>query len=97
MNLITRPVVPVTSTEVPEPKATEDIDFDRNNGLGDIIVPLLFSPNSEGKWVWAVGPTFTFPTATNDDLGSEKWEAGPAAALIYKKKDVTVGAFGQYW
>ena len=97
--LITRPVVPVISTEIPQLSATGDIDFDRENGLGDIQLPLVFVPKAKdgSKWMWGAGPTFIFPTATNDDLGAEKWQAGPSAALIYKTKKLTTGTFGQYW
>jgi hypothetical protein len=43
------------------------------------------------------GPTFVFPTATNDDLSSGKWQAGPALVGVYKAKNFTAGALGQYW
>ena len=97
--LITRPVVPVISTEIPQLSATGDIDFDRESGLGDIQLPLVFVPKAKegSKWMWGAGPTFIFPTATNDDLGAEKWQAGPAVALVYKTKKLTTGVFPQYW
>ena len=73
--------------------------FDRKTGLGDIQLPLLFAPNPQpgSKWMLGAGPTFTFPTATTDELGSDKWEAGPALVVSRKTRQDTAGVFGQYW
>ena len=37
------------------------------------------------------------PTATNNDLGSEKWSAGPAAIALYSSPKLTYGALAQQW
>ena len=98
--MITRPVIPVVSTPVPDGlNADGTASFDRKTGLGDIQVPLLFAPNPKpgSKWMLGAGPTFTFPTATTDELGSDKWEAGPALVISRKTKHSTGGVFGQYW
>lgn len=73
--------------------------FDRKTGLGDISLPLLISPNATpgSHWMFGAGPTFTFPTATTDELGSDKWEIGPALVAVYKTKKYTAALFGQYW
>ena len=42
-------------------------------GLGDINPTLFLSPAKPGKFIWGVGPTFTFPTATDPMLGNGKW------------------------
>ena len=58
----------------------------------------MFSPNNPKRnWGWGLGPTFTFPSATKDELGSEKWQAGPVAAFVYKPKKAMMGILGQYW
>jgi hypothetical protein len=62
-------------THLPSP---EDV-----TGLGDIDVSLFLTPARTGAWVWGVGPIFQFPTATDPALGTEKWSAGPTAALVY--------------
>lgn len=43
-------------------------------GLGDISQSLFFSPKELGPSgiVWGVGPVFLIPTATTDELGSER-------------------------
>jgi len=102
--MITRPVVPISfSVPVPEADAQHGIEFKDRSGLGDISVPFLFTPVSQSgskdaqSWTLGGGPTFTFPTATSDYLGTNTWEAGPAAVVVYKTPKITVGAFGQYW
>jgi hypothetical protein len=100
--LITRPVVP-TAFGIPVPDGINEsqgrASFDYKNGLGDIQVPLLFSPNpdSGSHWMFGGGPTIVLPTATSDELGSDKWQAGPALVGVYKTEKVTTGALGQYW
>jgi hypothetical protein len=101
--LITRPSVPVVWTaQVPEPDGSGGADFDGKFGLGDIFLPLLAAPKAPieiggGDFAWGLGPTWTFPTSTPDVLGSEKWEVGPAAVLVWKNDKVTAGMFPQYW
>jgi hypothetical protein len=97
LKMISRPVVPFASVPLPDGKG----GFDRKTGLGDIQVPLLFVPKglSVGGFdvTYGGGPTFVFPTATSDPLGSDRWEAGPALVGVVKNDKITVGALGQYW
>jgi hypothetical protein len=52
-------------------------------GLGDINYSLFFNPvETRGKWIWGVGGSLTFPTATSDELGSGKWSAGPTVVAL---------------
>jgi hypothetical protein len=99
--LLTRPTVPF-SIGAPIPRGVKpdgDTDFDYKNGLGDISLPLMFSPVPKAgqAYSWALGPTLQFPTHTSTELGTKTWEAGPAAVLSYKTKKLTVGVLGQYW
>lgn len=61
-------------------------------GLGDIsLFDVVTFNQSWGKW--GLGPSLTFPTATATALGQGKWQAGPAAAVIYAGvKDLQIGA-----
>lgn len=52
-------------------------------GLGDINYSAYFSPAKDSRSDWGFGPSITFPSATNDQLGSGKWSAGPTAALLH--------------
>ena len=67
-------------------------------GLGDLNVSLFFGPADQGKVIWGVGPVFSFPTATHERLGSEKWCAGPAAVVLTMPDPWVFGALAQnFW
>ena len=99
--MITRPVVPLLIGN-PTPdgiKPDGSVSFEHNTGLGDIAIPLIFTPNEKkGQHLMlGAGPTFQFPTHTTNVLGTDTWEAGPALVATYKTKKTVTGAFGQYW
>jgi hypothetical protein len=92
-NLITRPIIPIVDAPVPKPSG-----FDRETGLGDMALFGLLSPADPRGFIWGVGPTFLFPTATEDELGSEKWSAGPAlVGLVLGEKWLYGGLVQQWW
>ena len=94
-NLITRPVIPfVFSTPDFEPGK----GWDETSGIGDVAVVSLLSPAKlKDGFIWGAGPTFIFPTATNDALGQGKYQAGPAAVGLYMGKDWIFGTLAQQW
>ncbi len=76
-NLITRTIVPLINQ--PEVVQGTGDEF----GLGDINFTAFFSPKNPTKGIiWGAGPIFTFPTATDEKLGSEKWSLGPSAVAL---------------
>ena len=75
-NLINRGIIPITYQE--ERFEGEGSEF----GLGDITYQGFFSPAQPGKVIWGFGPAITFPTATDDRLGTDKWSAGPAVVVL---------------
>ncbi len=67
-------------------------------GLGDINYTAYMSPSKDETVDWGIGPSINFPTATDDQLGSGKWSAGPAAALFNIRPPwVTVLQARQLW
>jgi len=74
-NLITRVITPLTYQ--PELTAGGKDYF----GLADIN-PQFYFATKTGKVIWGVGPQFTFPTATESAIGSEKYSAGPTAVAL---------------
>jgi hypothetical protein len=90
-NLITRPILPVisqppffsgrelTALEQSFGPGIGDTEF----GLGDLTPEFFFSPRKPIRLgpgtnlVWGTGPAFQLPTATDVELGSGKWSAGP--------------------
>lgn len=73
--------------------------FDDKSGLGDMSLPILITPVPEPgqKWGFGFGPTFVFPTATEDELGHDTWDIGPAAVVTYKSGNFSGALLGQYW
>lgn len=67
-------------------------------GLGDITQNFSFTPSSHGPLIWAIGPQFSFPTATDDLTGSGKFSVGPSALLLLQSKTLTSGiSASQLW
>lgn len=77
-NLITRTVIPVA--QVPDLAP----GVNGTSGLGDIQESLFFSPTkpSPGGLIWGAGPVISFPTATEDVLGTKKLSIGPSAVVL---------------
>lgn len=76
--------------------------FGHTTGFGDLGYIGLFGPRhppriAEGNLIWALGPTFLFPTATEPVLGQGKWQAGPSAVLAYLTDHWKLGLFPQQW
>jgi hypothetical protein len=100
-NLINRVIVPLIDTpglvtgtpEIPNP-----VPGDGATGLGDINYSVFLSPAEPGKVIWGVGPSIMMDTATDDQLGSGKWSAGPTAVVLIQPKPWTLGMLGrQLW
>lgn len=76
-NIISRTILPVTSQ-------SHVVGKDSQNGLGDTVQSIFFSPKdpTASGWIWGVGPVLLLPTATENLLGREKWGAGPTAVAL---------------
>ena len=92
--LINRPTVPLVTA----PSFNfESGDLEHTTGLGDIITPFLVGPSATQGFIWALGPSFVFPTASNDTLGKGKYQAGPAGLALYMNDKWVVGTLAQQW
>jgi len=90
-----RPVFPlVTSPNVDFSSGESD---GHTTGLGDIQLMTLIGPDKANGWVWGVGATFKFPTASDPVLGQGKYQAGPAAMLINMGRPWVYGFLAQHW
>jgi hypothetical protein len=85
-NLITRTILPTIEMTSPAPGVRSAF------GLGDLNPTAFLSPDKPGKLIWGVGPTLTFPTATDPMLGSGKWSAGPAVVVLTIQGHWVLGA-----
>ena len=77
-NLINRGIVPVIYREEVLPA----LGIGDATGLGDISYTGFISPAQPGKLIWGVGPSFLFPTATEDRWASDKWSGGAGVVLL---------------
>ena len=76
-NLITRTIIPVLD----EPALAPGIGG--VSGLGDAQLSLYLSPSHATDGViWGVGPSLSFPTATDRSLGAGKYSLGVSTALL---------------
>ena len=89
-NVILRVIMPVQS----QPAGSDQ----RFTGMGDTTMTVFVSPARTRKLIWGVGPAILLPTATNDDLGTEKLGFGPSVVALVQPGPWTVGAlWNQVW
>lgn len=106
---IFRPVIPIESFDLPDGFTVQtndigrpigiNVDFERETGLGDIVLLNGFGKN---EWVkppnvFGFGTTLMLDTATEDFLGTGKWSAGPAAVALHIDDRWIYGLIGQHW
>jgi hypothetical protein len=77
LTLISRTIVPVTH----RPLAGETDVI----GIGDINPTLFLVPRTGGNLMVGFGPTLVIPSATDVQLSSQRWSAGPAGVAVYTK------------
>jgi hypothetical protein len=75
---------------------TSQGELHRVTGVGDTILDLALSPSSN-PWLLGAGPTFVFPTASNDQTGQGKWQMGPAAVFGYRAERWLASIILQQW
>jgi len=94
--LTLRPVFPLVTQPVFE-REDPGKSSGHETGLGDIQLLMMAGPNRGNGVVWGAGATFIFPTATDDALGQEKYQAGPGAMLFHMGNPWTIGILAQHW
>jgi len=84
-DLITQSIVSVVSQP--------DLTNPRGNvwKLSDITSSFYFSPDNKSIFQWGAGPTFLFPSATDQAVGTGKWGAGPAIGIFAEPDKWTLG------
>jgi hypothetical protein len=100
-NLVNRAIIPLIDipgdvTGIPElPNPTSG---NGATGLGDINYSLFLSPVKYKTAIWGIGPSISIPTATDKELGSEKWSMGPTGVVLFQPKWGTFGGLvRQLW
>jgi hypothetical protein len=64
-------------------------------GFGDVRFLDLAVLHEERRFVWGVGPTFVFPTASKPMTGQGKWQVGPAVGVAFVPEKWLVGVLVQ--
>ncbi|MBW2678739.1 MAG: neuromedin U [Deltaproteobacteria bacterium] len=98
-NLVNRAIIPLIDSpgEVAgTPNIPNPIPGNGATGLGDINYSLYFSPVKYDKAIWGLGPSITMPSATDDQLGSDKWSAGPTGIVLFQPKWGTIGGLARH-
>jgi hypothetical protein len=91
---IARPVFPL----VTQPVLNQDgSTAEHKTGYGDTQLFAVLGPNKTDGIVWGAGATLIFPTASDEELGQEKYQAGPAMLTFYLGKPWTLGILAQQW
>ena len=85
-NLITRIIMPI----IDQPSLAPGLP--QVYALGDINPTFFLSPVGSKEFIWGVGPTFTFPTASNKLVGAGKYSAGPSGVALVMKGPWVGGA-----
>jgi len=93
---ICRPVFPLVTNPVLDATKSDGVDGHKT-GFGDIQMMALLGPNRKSGIVWGAGGTFKFPTASDDVLGQDKYQAGPALMIFRMQKPLTIGFLLQHW
>ncbi|HIP40225.1 MAG TPA: hypothetical protein EYG88_12740 [Desulfocapsa sulfexigens] len=73
---------------------------DRTTGFGDIAMDIAIGPDRTDGVIWGLGVANIFPTASEDEVGQDKWQAGPAVLLAHLAPKVggfNVGFFAQHF
>jgi hypothetical protein len=93
---IARPVFPIVKKPLLDPTQADGTDG-HISGFGDVQMMAVIGPNRLDGVVWGLGGTFKFPTASEDELGQEKWQVGPAAMLFNFTRTWSMGVMAQHW
>jgi hypothetical protein len=102
---IIRPVIPINSFNTvggvdistsTTPSVT-GVDFDRETGLGDMVLWTAFSNQYTAPLIWGFGSTIMMDTASDDQLGTGKWSAGPMLLGFHLSEKWVLGGIFQHW
>ncbi len=104
-NIVNRIVTGVVTAPIDDDLNSTNPFDGRTTGNTDTVYFALAAPNRDDGWIWGLGPTFILPTATEDVLGQEKWQADPAALIVRLGNDYggfglehfNIGVLAQHW
>ena len=71
----------------------EERKLEEKSGLGDITLDVQYGTTLANGFLWSIGFSSVFPTASDEKLGSEQWAMGPGFQLGYLTEKVIIGGF----
>jgi hypothetical protein len=86
-NVISRTILPVIEQSDIFPGSGSEF------GLGDTVQSVFFSPKepTASGWIWGAGPVLLLPTASDGQLGGDKWGLGPTGVALKQQGPWTYG------
>jgi hypothetical protein len=81
--VVSRTVIPFTSLPLP--------DGTNRTGIADIQEQAYVTPAKPGRFTWALGPIFSFPTASNQLVRTGQWGLGPTAVGLVQPGPWVIG------
>ncbi len=81
--LISRTIIPVIQRPL-----TDNADI---IGIGDINPSIFLVPRTNSRLQLGFGPTLVIPSATDVQLSSQRWSAGPGAVAVYTSGALVAG------
>ncbi|MFV2054821.1 MAG: hypothetical protein ACC707_00075 [Thiohalomonadales bacterium] len=96
LTLMNRPTLPILANNpVPQTNALGEFSgYDNVTGVGDLMLMSAIGSMpkaSFGMYMWGIGLSLMFPTATSDEIGSGKYSAGPSGMLVGYTENLTFG------
>ena len=83
--IVSRTIVPFVSIPVPAGSTVigrNPLLAPQLGGIADIQEQAYLTSTKPSAWTWAVGPMFSFPTATNRLARTGQWGLGPTAVAL---------------
>lgn len=95
LTLMNRPSLPIyINKPIPLTAAGQKDAFEDVTGIGDLTLQSSLGKmpkTSWGSYMWGAGASLTLPTAYDDELGTEKYSAGPSGMLVGFTDNYTFG------
>ena len=75
---------------------TDDRKLGDKSGLGDITLDVQYGTTLENGFLWSIGFSSVFPTASEEKLGSDQWALGPGFQVGRVKEKSVFGIFANH-
>jgi hypothetical protein len=92
--LLIRPVIPLVTSPTFDANGEKT---GRDTGFSDFQLFTLYGKDKKDGFLWGGGLTMTFPTASSPDLGSGKYQIGPAFMAFSITENWVLGFIFQHW